>query len=258
MLLAIDVGNTNTVFALFDGDQQIAAWRAMTLPQRTGDEYAALLAAWRTGKGLASVAITDAVIGSVVPEATFHLTRLCATLFEGEPLIVGAPGVILPLTIKVDNPDEVGADRVVNALAALADHRPPLLILDFGTATTLDVLDAAGAYCGGVIAPGIALSLEVLHRAAAKLPRVEIAKPARVIGTSTTSAMRSGVFWGYVGLIEGLIARVSAEMHATPLVIATGGLAPLFAGDIPAIRHLDPDLTLRGLQKAHAHNRTRQ
>lgn len=255
MLLAIDAGNTNTVFALFDGDKMVGMWRATTQAQRTTDEYAVFLKTVMEEAGLEKRKVSAAILGSVVPDANHQLLRLCHKLFSCTPLIVGAPGVDLGLKIMLDRPEEVGADRLINAVAGVASYKPPLLIIDFGTATTFDVVDAQGNYCGGAIAPGINLSLQALHMAAAKLPRVGVARPDKVIGTNTVEAIKSGTFWGYAGLIDGLIGRIKAEYGHPMSVIATGGLAPLFKDALPAIEHLDSDLTLRGLHALYERNK---
>ena len=255
MLLAIDVGNTNSVFALFDGAKQIGLWRAATNAQRTADEYVVFLLGLMQKANLDPQNISHVIIGSVVPEANFNLLTLSRECFKCEPMIVGKNTVDLGIKIKLERPDEAGADRLINAVAGLATYKPPLLLIDFGTATTFDVVDAEGAYCGGAIAPGINLSLQALHMAAAKLPRVAVTRPKRVIGTGTVEAMQSGIYWGYVGLIEGMITRIQQEFAQPMTVVATGGLASLFRESIPAIKHLDADLTLRGLHLIFERNR---
>ena len=197
--------------------------------------------------GLKREAVSGAVIGTVVPAALYHLRRLCRDWFAIEPLIARST-LDWGFEIKVDNPDEVGADRLLNALAGHRRFGGPLIVVDFGTATTFDVVDHDGAYLGGVIAPGINLSIEALHHAAARLPRIGIGRPQAVIGRSTVPAMQSGVYWGYVGLIEGLVGRIKAEYGGPMKVIATGGLAPLFAEGTLLIEKIDPDLTLDGLR----------
>ncbi len=255
MLLAIDSGNTNTVFAVFDDVGEIRGeWRASTDTNRTADELGVWLNQLLHMEGIKTPLIDAAIIATVVPASFFALKTLCRKYFGCEPLLVGAPGVELGLTILLDNPDEAGADRLVNAVAAHERYGGPLIILDFGTATTFDVVDKEGNYCGGIIAPGINLSLEALHTAAAKLPRVAIGRPKGVIGKGTVSAMQSGIYWGYVSLIEGLVERISAECGGNPTVIATGGLAGLFSEATMAIRHVDSDLTLRGLLAIHRLN----
>lgn len=254
MLLAIDAGNTNIVFAIYEGDVQRGSWRCATDPRRTADEYAVWLSQLMALRGLIPKDVTEAILGSVVPGATFNLIRLCRDHFGTAPLVVGDPSVELGIVVNLDRPEEVGADRLVNAVAAAVGYEPPLIIIDFGTATTFDVVDSRGSYCGGAIAPGINLSLEALHMAAAKLPRVDIVQPDRVIGKGTVSAMQSGIFWGYIGLIEGLVLRIRAEYGAQMTVIGTGGLAVLFAKATNVIEHVDRDLTLRGLRLIHQRN----
>ncbi len=258
MLLAIDSGNTNVVCAVYAGDELKGSWRASTNPDRTADEYAVWLTQLMALAGLKPGDIDATIIGSVVPEATFNLSRLCQRYFGHEPLIVGRPDCFLGIGVDVDMPaEQVGADRVANAVAAQDRYRPPLIVLDFGTATTFDVVDRLGNYCGGVIAPGINLSLRALDMAAAQLPRIGIRRPPGVVGRSTVPAMQSGVFWGYVGLIEGIVQRIRAERGEAMAVIATGGLAPLLAGATDAIDTVDPDLTLWGLRLIFRKNRNR-
>jgi type III pantothenate kinase len=255
MLLAIDSGNTNVVCAVYDGDELRGSWRAATNPNRTADEYAVWLIQLMALSGLAPGDIGATIIGSVVPEATFNLVRLCQRYFGSEPLMVGRPDCFLGIGVDVDMPkEEVGADRVANAVAAQDRYQPPLIVLDFGTATTFDIVDRMGNYCGGVIAPGINLSLRALDMAAAQLPRIGIRRPPTVVGRSTVPAMQSGVFWGYVGLIEGLVQRIRAERGEEMEVIATGGLAPLMAGATEVINRVDPDLTLWGLRLIYRRN----
>jgi len=255
MLLAIDSGNTNIVFAVFDGEKVKGEWRASSTTNRTADELGVWLTQLMSLEGIDRKAIDAAIIATVVPAVLFSLKTLCRRYFGADPLVVGEEGVALGLNILLDRPEEVGADRLVNAVAAHQRYQGPLIVIDFGTATTFDVVDAEGNYCGGAIAPGINLSLEALHMAAAKLPRVAIGRPRQVIGKATVPAMRSGVYWGYVGLIEGLVKRIQEEFGAPMTVVATGGLAPLFAESTPVIQHLDSDLTLRGLLEIHRRNR---
>jgi type III pantothenate kinase len=256
MLLAIDCGNTNVVFAVYDGEMLLGQWRAATKTDRTSDEYGIWLTQLIERDGVKVAAIRHAIIASVVPGKNFDLKRLCQKCFNCEPRFVGDPGVDLGPLPKVDNPKEVGADRIINALAAHATYGGPLIVIDFGTATTFDVVDAGGAYCGGCIAPGINLSMEALHMATALLPRLQVRNPgtAPVVGTNTVAQMNSGVFWGYIGLIEGLVARIKAERGEKMKVVATGGLAPLFAEATKVIEHIDADLTLRGLVAVHRRN----
>ncbi len=203
MLLAIDVGNTNTVFALYRDNELVGQWRLSTNRERTAEEYAAALIQLMRLKGYSHEQVGAVVISSVVPQAVIGLRWMSRDFFGCRAFVVGED-LDYPIKINLNNPREVGADRVVNAVAARKRYSPPLIIVDFGTATTFDVVNDEGSYCGGAIAPGINLSLEALHRAAAKLPRIAVEPPENVIGTSTVSAMQSGVFWGYVGLIEGL------------------------------------------------------
>ena len=247
MLLVIDAGNTNIVFAVHDGAEWRGTWRLATSSQRTSDEYGVWLEALIVRAGIKGAEIDGAVIGTVVPAALYHLRRLCRDWFGVEPIVARA-ALHWGFEIKIDNPDEVGADRLLNALAAHNHYGGPLVVIDFGTATTFDVVDRDGAYLGGVIAPGINLSIEALHQAAARLPRIAIGRPQSVIGRSTIPAMRSGVYWGYIGMIEGLLARIEGEFGEPLKAIATGGLAPLFAEGTLKFTMIDPDLTLDGLR----------
>src|ERR1700720_2717602 len=228
MLLVVDCGNTNVVFAVNDGTGWRGVWRIATEPQRTSDEYAVWLLTLLGHAGLKREQVSAAVIGTVVPAALYHLRRLCREWFNVEPLVARA-ALDWGFEIRVDKPTEVGADRLANSLAGHQRFGGPLIVVDFGTATTFDVVDKDGAYLGGVICPGINLSLEALHQAAAQLPRIGIARPQAVIGRQTVPAMQSGVYWGYVALVEGLVARIKAEYGGPMKVIATGGLAPLVA-----------------------------
>jgi type III pantothenate kinase len=254
MLLAIEQGNTNTLFAVHDGAAWIAQWRAATEAARTADEYAVWLNQLLSMQGLRFADLDDCIISSVVPQSLFNLRNLARRYLKVEPLVVGE-NAELGLAVRIQKPSEAGADRLVNAIGGFLAHGGPLLLIDSGTATTFDVVGSDGAFEGGVIAPGINLSMQALHSAAAKLPRVAIARPPHVIGKGTVEAMQSGVFWGYVALIEGLIARIKAE-YPTPLkVVATGGVASLFEGATGAIDAFDPDLTLRGLLEIVRRNR---
>jgi len=257
MLLAIDSGNTNIVFAVFDDAGTVRGeWRSSTDGDRTADEFGVWLDRLMQLNGLERADITDSIIATVVPATLFSLKTLCRTYFNCEPLVIGEKGVDLGLAIRLDKPDDVGADRLVNAVSAHERYKGPLVIIDFGTATTFDVIARDGGYEGGAIAPGINLSLEALHQAAAQLPRVAVTRPGKVIGRSTVEAMLSGTFWGYVGLIEGLVARIRQEFGEPDLrVIATGGLAPLFTEYCDVIEVADADLTLRGLLSIHRRNR---
>ena len=256
MLLAIDSGNTNTVFAVFDDNDKVRGeWRLSTSPNRTADEFGLSLKQLMAEAGLRPKDVTAAIIATVVPATLFALKTLCRSTFGCDPRVVGEPGLDLGLKVLVDRPDEVGADRLVNAVSAFDRYGGPLIIVDFGTATTFDIIDAEGSYLGGVIAPGVNLSLEALHMAAAKLPRVDVKKTERVTGKDTVAAMQSGIYWGYVSLIEGLVARLRVEHGAEIEVIATGGLAPLFTEAVDCIKQSDPALTLRGLLLVHRRNK---
>lgn len=254
MLLLIDVGNTNTVFAVYREREPLGQWRLSTARERTAEEYAALLIQLMSIGGFARADVGAVVISSVVPQTVFPLRRMSRDFFAREAFVVGED-VPIPIENKLINPKEAGADRLVNALAAVKRYPPPLMVVDFGTATTFDIVDEDGAFIGGIIAPGINLSIEALHQAAAKLPRIAVQPPPQVIGRSTVQAMQSGVFWGYVGLIEGLARRVQDEYGKPMTVIATGGLAPLFARYCKTVEHVDPDLTMIGLVEIYLLNR---
>ena len=249
MLLAIDAGNTNFTFAIYAaGGNMLHSWRCRTDAGRTADEYAAWFYQLLSIQGLDMRDIGAAILSSVVPEANFHLFRFCRRTLGVEAMLVGDPSVRMNLNVRLDRPSEVGADRLVNAVATIRDHGAPAVVIDFGTATTFDVIDGNGDYCGGAIAPGLQLSMDALHRAAAKLPRITVGRTESAIGRDTASAMRAGVYWGYVGLVEGMIRRIADEMGgAKPVTVATGGLAALFAGETGGIDVIDEDLTLRGL-----------
>ncbi len=255
MLLAVEQGNTNTLFAVHDGERWIAQWRTATESTRTADEYAVWLSQLLAMAGLTLGALDACIISSVVPQSVFNLRNLSRRYLKAEPLVVGE-NIDLGVPVRIAKPREAGADRLVNALGAHLAYPGDLLVVDSGTATTFDVVAADGGFEGGVIAPGINLSMQALHEAAAKLPRVAIQRPAdgRAIGQDTVSAMQSGVFWGYVGLIEGLVARIRAEWGRPMTVIGTGGVASLFEGATDAIDRFDPDLTLRGLLEIHRRN----
>lgn len=257
MLLTINSGNTNVGFAVFDGDVLRGKWRISKNVHRTADEYAVWLIQLMGLEGITPAMIDGAIIGSVVPEALFGLKTFVRRYFRCDLLVIGEDEDRLGIETTVDRPEEAGADRLVNSFAAHRIYGGPLIVLDFGTATTFDVVDEEGRYAGGAIAPGINLSLEALYMAAAKLPSVAIQRPPHVIGKTTVACMESGIFWGYVGLIEGLVARIRAEYGAAgPMkVIATGGLAFLFYGATEVIERVDEDLTLRGLALLYHTNR---
>ena len=246
MLLAVEQGNTNTTFALHDGARWIAQWRTATDPARTADEYAVWLHQLLSMQGMKLADIDGCIVSSVVPQSVFNLRNLARRYLKVEPLVVGE-NVELGIDIRIDKPSEAGADRLVNAIGGFLKYGGPLILIDSGTATTFDVVGADGGFEGGLIAPGINLSMQALHSAAARLPRVAITRPAHVIGRGTVEAMQSGVFWGYVALIEGLIDRIRAEYGRPMQAIATGGVASLFEGATSKIDAFDPELTLRGL-----------
>lgn len=254
MLLVIDAGNTNTVFAVYNGEKVLGQWRIATDAKRTSDEYGIWLMQIMAYSNVDYKAIKAAIMSCVVPQVVFSLRMLVRQYFHTELLIVGESNVELGIRALIDRPSEVGADRLVNAVAAWHRHKSPLIIVDFGTATTFDVVNQDGDYTGGVIAPGVNLSLEALHRAAAKLPNVAVVRPARVTGKDTVQAMQSGIYYGYVGMIEGITSRIKEEAGIHMKVIATGGLAPLFAKATPAIDALEPDLIIEGLRLIYQRN----
>lgn len=254
MLLAIDAGNSNIVFAVHDGKGIRAEWRAVTNTSRTADEYAVWLSQLLALEGLSFADLSEAIIATVVPAATFDLRTLCRRYLKCDPLIVGEAGVNLGIGINAERPASVGADRLCNAVAAHERYKTAVIVVDFGTATNFDIVAENGDFDGSVLAPGANLSVEALHQAAAMLPRVAIRRTEKVIGHDTVPAMQAGVYWGYVGLIDGLIGRIKAEYGKPMTVVATGGLAQLFQQDIPAIEYVDADLTIRGLVLLHARN----
>lgn len=248
MLLVIDAGNTNIVFALCEGDATRAQWRLRTEPGRTTDEYAVWLFAVMRHAGFEPSVISAAIISSVVPDANFALKSFVRQYLNTEPLLVASGELDIGMNVLIDNPRELGADRLLNAYAAWRRWKQAVIVIDFGTATTFDVVSGQGDYLGGVIAPGINLSLEALQRAAAKLTGIAIAHPEKVVGTNTTAAMQSGIYYGYAGMIEGIVRGIVEERGESMLVVATGGLAPLYADATPSIQHVDADLTIRGLR----------
>ncbi|MCF8504537.1 MAG: type III pantothenate kinase [Caulobacter sp.] len=255
MLLAIEQGNTNTLFAVHDGETWIAQWRSATESTRTADEYAVWLSQLFEMNGLTMKSLSGCIISSVVPQSIFNLRNLSRRYLGVEPLIIGE-NAELGVAVRIDKPSEAGADRLVNAVGAHIAYPGPLIVIDSGTATTFDIVAADGGFEGGIIAPGVNLSMQALHEAAAKLPRIAIQRPERnrVVGTDTVTAMQSGVFWGYIGLIEGLIARIKAERGEHLTVVATGGVVSLFEGATDMIDHFDPDLTIRGLLEIYRRN----
>jgi type III pantothenate kinase len=254
MLLAIDVGNTNTVFAVHDGTEFLAEWRCATEHERTADQYFVWL---RHLMQLQEVVIdiNRVIISSVVPRVVFNLRVLCNKYYSCRPLVVGKPECELGVPVRVDLGTQVGADRLVNTVGAYDRYGGDLIVVDFGTATTFDVVDSDGAYIGGAIAPGVNLSIRALHAAAAALPHVDVSKPQTVIGTNTVACMQSGVFWGYIGLIEGICKQIILEHDKPMQVIGTGGLASLFDQGTRLFHSVDNDLTMHGLVLIEALNR---
>ena len=253
MLLAIEQGNTNTLFAVHDGSDWVAQWRTATQSTRTADEYAAWMFQLLAMTELKFEMLDACIISSVVPQSVFNLRNLARRYLKVEPLVIGE-NVDLGIPVRLEKPSEAGADRLVNAIGAHSVFPGDLIVIDSGTATTFDIVAADGGFEGGVIAPGINLSMEALHAAAAKLPRVAIRRPMKTIGRDTVGAMQAGVFWGYIALIEGPIARIKAEWGRPMTVVATGGVASLFQGATDAIDHFDSDLTIRGLLEIHRRN----
>lgn len=255
MLLAIEQGNTNTLFAVHDGEAWIAQWRTATEASRTADEYAVWLNQLLEMAGLKLSGLDACIISTVVPQSLFNLRNLSRRYLHAEPLVVGE-NASLGIDIRIEKPSEAGADRLVNAVGGFIAYGGPLILVDSGTATTFDVVGPDGAFEGGVIAPGINLSMQALHQAAARLPRIGIERPDRVIGRGTVEAMQSGVYWGYVGLIDSLIERVKAEYGKPMKVVATGGVASLFEGATQHIDAFDHDLTIRGLLEIYRRSTT--
>jgi len=253
MLLAIDCGNTNTVFSIWDGEAFIAQWRMATQHQRTADEYYVWLSTLKSFQKIERD-VSAVIISSTVPRVVFNLRVLADRYFNTRPLVVGKPECALPVDVRVDAGTQVGPDRLVNTVAGFDRYGGDLIVVDFGTGTTFDVVASDGAYIGGVIAPGVNLSLAALHQAAAALPHVDISKPQAVIGTNTVACMQSGVFWGYVGLIRGICDRIRDEYGTGMKVIGTGGLAPLFQQGDTLFDFYDDDLTMHGLTVIHAFN----
>ena len=249
MLLAVDCGNTNTVFAVFDGDKQCGQWRIATQAQRTSDEYAVWLTQLMSLRRLAVKDVSQAIVTTVVPGTRRNLTNLLEEHFGITPLVVRDANVDIGIKVLIERPEQAGADRLVAAVGAHLRYSGDLIVIDFGTATTFDVIDADGNFRGGVIAPGINLSVEALYTAGALLPRVNIERPEKVIGGATVPAMQSGIFWGYVSMIEGMVPRIAKEYDKSVTVVATGGLAGLFADVTYVIDATEPDLTLIGLRE---------
>ncbi|HEY0276448.1 MAG TPA: type III pantothenate kinase [Paenirhodobacter sp.] len=254
MLLCIDCGNTNTVFGIWDDSRFLGTWRIRTDHLRTADEYFVWLLSLMNLRGI-TPAIDEVIVSSTVPRVVFNLRVLANRYFDCRPLVVGKPECRLPVAPRVDQGASVGPDRLCNTVGGFDRHGGDLILVDFGTATTFDVVSPDGAYIGGVIAPGVNLSLEALHQAAAALPHVDVTMPQQVIGTNTVACMQSGIFWGYIGLVEGIVRQIRIEKDRPMKVIATGGLAPLFAQGTELFDFIEEDLTMRGLVLIHRHNK---
>lgn len=253
LIFVLDVGNTNTVLGVYEGEELKYHWRVETSRNKTEDEYGMVVKALFEHVGISFQDISGIIISSVVPPIMFSLERMCQKYFHVKPLIVG-PGMKTGLNIKYENPREVGADRIVNAVAGIHLYGNPLIIVDFGTATTYCYIDEDKQYMGGAIAPGITISTEALYSRAAKLPRIEIARPNDIVGKNTVTAMQAGIVYGYVGQVEGIVSRMKAQSKVEPKVIATGGLATLVAKESGIIDVVDPFLTLKGLQLIYTKN----
>lgn len=254
MIFVLDVGNTNTVLGVYDEDILKYHWRIETNRHKTEDEYGMIIKSLLQHESLTFDQFDGIIISSVVPPIMFALERMCKKYFGIKPLIVG-PGIKTGLNIKYENPREVGADRIVNAVAGIQVYGSPLIIVDFGTATTYCYINEDKQYMGGAIAPGINISTEALYSKAAKLPRIEISRPEGIIGKNTVSAMQAGILYGYVGQVEGIVNRIKAQSNLEPMVIATGGLATLIANESTVIDVVEPFLTLKGLQLIYKRNR---
>ena len=254
MLLAVDCGNTNTVFSIWDGAKFVSNWRIATSHKRTADQYYVWLTTLLKLGGIEND-IEEMVISSTVPRVVFNLRVLGDKYFHTRPLVVGRSDCKLPVSVRVDEGTAVGSDRLVNTVAGFNLFGGDLIVVDFGTATTFDVVDTDGAYIGGVIAPGVNLSLEALHKDAAALPHVDISKPQNVIGTNTVACLQSGVFWGYVGLVREICDRIKSERGRPMKVISTGGLAPLFQQSVRLFDQFEEDLTMHGLIVIHQFNK---
>lgn len=253
MLLAIDVGNTNTVFAIFSDNDLTYSWRSKTDSARSADEYAVFLKQLFDLSSISWSDIKGVVIGSVVPDTVFHLKQLCSKYVGCSPVFVSSKTA--GVRVSLSQPGEIGADRLANAAFVSTAYKLPVVVVDFGTATTFDVIDKDGVYIGGIIAPGVRLSISALAERAAKLPHIVVEEPNKVIGTDTRSAMQSGMYWGYIGMIEKILSEITLEIGVKPYVIATGGLASLYAQNTDSIDLVDENLILKGLLEIYKRNR---
>ncbi|CAM3548966.1 type III pantothenate kinase [Brevibacillus invocatus] len=253
MIVVMNIGNSNIVMGVYEGENLRYHWRFSTDRNKTEDEYGMMVKSLFDSVGLALHQVRGVIFSSVVPPMNFTIERMCEKYLHRRALVVG-PGIKTGLNIKYEYPREVGSDRIVNAVAAIRDYGTPLIVVDFGTATTFCYIDERGQYWGGAIAPGIRISTEALVSRTAKLPRIEMAKPASVVGRNTVAAMQSGIYYGFVGQVEGIVRRIIAESGAEPQVVATGGLASLVANETECIHVVDPDLTLKGLRLIYERN----
>ncbi len=253
MIMAIDVGNTHTVIGVYDQEQVVHAWRLTTTPTRTADEYGILFRSLLEPTQISHTQLEGGIISCVVPTLLDALTSMCERYLDIKPLVVG-PGIKTGIPLRVDQPHEVGADRIVNAAAAIENYGAPAIVVDFGTATTFDPISVQGEFLGGAIAPGLVISAEALYRGASKLPRVEFRRPERAIGKNTVENIQSGLFFGYVGLVDGILEHMLKEMKEHPKIIATGGLGRHFVQPSRYIEHFDENLTLDGLRILYSRN----